>query len=322
MRTESGLKDTHQLFFLEKLFGSYKGLRGRAKKQAALQEAIDALPDNITSPVWRIKGMKSAVIQSARVNYSVLGLDPHQDTPVEILHVILLGFVKYLWRDLIMNQIGTNSERKELLATRLCSFDVSGLGISPLAGHTLVQYTGSLTGRDFRVIAQVAPFVAYDLVSKDCLETWVALSKLIPLIWQPEIDDVDAHCVSQLTQCSVVAHIASLENRSSSTARSGISCFVPGAGRSDGITSPNFTFCSISQSTSAASALQSCSQPKLSNHSMPLSAPKVSTRTGMHPLAILHWPLPKATVFGIYSVVAVSSSTLLLLALWLPLQTL
>lgn len=110
-----------------------------------------------------------------------------------------------------MNQIGTNSEKKELLATRLCSFDVSGLGISPLAGQTLVQYAGSLTGRDFRVIAQVAPFVAYDLVSKDCLETWVALSKLIPLIWQPEIDDIDAHCVSQLLpQCSVVAHITSL----------------------------------------------------------------------------------------------------------------
>lgn len=109
--------------------------------------------------------------------------------------MVLLGFVKYLWRDLITNQIGKNEEQRELLATRLCSFDVSGLGISPLAGHTLVQYAGSLTGRDFRAIAQAAPFVAYDLVSKDCLETWVALSKLIPLIWQPEIEDIDSHCV-------------------------------------------------------------------------------------------------------------------------------
>lgn len=57
MRTESGVKDTHQMFFLEKLFKSYKGRHGRESKQAALQKEIDALPDEITSPVWRIKGM-------------------------------------------------------------------------------------------------------------------------------------------------------------------------------------------------------------------------------------------------------------------------
>jgi hypothetical protein len=56
MRTESGLKDTHQMFFLEKLFKSYKMKRGQESKQQALNNEIDALPDTITSPVWRIKG--------------------------------------------------------------------------------------------------------------------------------------------------------------------------------------------------------------------------------------------------------------------------
>ncbi|PCH45012.1 hypothetical protein WOLCODRAFT_91104 [Wolfiporia cocos MD-104 SS10] len=128
------------------------------------------------SPVWRIRG-----------------IDAHQDTPVKILHVVLLGFVKYLWRDVVQNQLKGKEREKELLATRLSSLDVSGLGISPLAGRTLVQYAGSLTGRDFRAIAQTAPFVIYDLVSHDCFETWVALSKLIPLIWQPEIPNLDDH---------------------------------------------------------------------------------------------------------------------------------
>lgn len=123
------------------------------------------------------------------------GLDPHHDTPVEILHVILLGFVKYFWRDLTQNQLKKSPDKKNLLATRLTSLDVSGLGISPLAGHTLVQYPGSLTGRDFRTIAQAAPFVIYDLVSPDCLATWVSLSKLIPLIWQPEIENIDSYVV-------------------------------------------------------------------------------------------------------------------------------
>lgn len=112
------------------------------------------------------------------------------------MHVILLGFVKYLWRDVIQNQLKNDTERKALLVTRLNSFDVSGLGISPLAGQTLVQYCGSLVGRDFRAIAQAAPFVIYDMVSEDCLATWVALSKLIPLVWQPTIKDVEAHLVS------------------------------------------------------------------------------------------------------------------------------
>ncbi|KAJ7732322.1 hypothetical protein B0H16DRAFT_1468668 [Mycena metata] len=164
------------LVFLENLFDSYKTKRGKEARQAALDAEKRKLPNNTTSPVWRIEG-----------------LDPHHDTPVEILHVILLGFVKYLWRDLVQNQLGSNAEKKALLVTRLNSFDVSGLGISPLAGHTLVQYSGSLTGRDFRAIAQAAPLVVYDLVSKDCLATWVALSKLIPLVWQPIIKDVDAH---------------------------------------------------------------------------------------------------------------------------------
>lgn len=123
---------------------------------------------------------------------------------MEILHVILLGFVKYLWRDLII-QLGKKDDKRAILITRLSSLDVSGLGISPLVGQTLVQYAGSLTGRDFRAIAQVAPFVAYDLVSDDCLQTWVALSKLIPLIWQPEIKDINAHCVrTVLLSCGSV----------------------------------------------------------------------------------------------------------------------
>ncbi|KAK7027831.1 hypothetical protein R3P38DRAFT_3315357 [Favolaschia claudopus] len=133
LRTETGLKDTFQLVFIEKLFASYHKKRGAQTKQAALDAAVAALPKETMSPVWRIRG-----------------LDPHQDTPVEILHVILLGFVK-----------------------------------------TLVQYSGSLTGRDFRAIAQVAPFVLYDLVSSECLETWQALSKLVPLIWQPEIKNIE-----------------------------------------------------------------------------------------------------------------------------------
>ncbi|KAJ3833982.1 hypothetical protein F5878DRAFT_545605, partial [Lentinula raphanica] len=174
--TSSGVKDTFQEHFLDRLFNSYSKKRTTATRQAALDQEIRNLPEEITSPVWRIKG-----------------LDPHQDTPVEILHVVLLGFLKYMWRDLV-NQVKNQDELKELLETRLLSLDVTGLDISPIAGRTLVQYAGSLTGRDFRVIAQITPFIIHDLkISDSCREAWLALSRLVPLIWQPEIDDIDEY---------------------------------------------------------------------------------------------------------------------------------
>lgn len=83
-----------------------------------------------------------------------------------------------------------------MLAQRLNSLDINGLGISQLSGETLVNYAGSLTGRDFRAIAQVAPFVVYDMVPDDVFQAWLALSKLVPLIWQPVIEDIDEYTVS------------------------------------------------------------------------------------------------------------------------------
>lgn len=56
MRTTTGIKDTHQLHFLEKLFNSYKSVRGKDKKQAKLDAALASLPPLITNPVLRIKG--------------------------------------------------------------------------------------------------------------------------------------------------------------------------------------------------------------------------------------------------------------------------
>ncbi|KAJ2936113.1 hypothetical protein H1R20_g977, partial [Candolleomyces eurysporus] len=143
-RTRTGIKDTFQLHFLKEIFKSYKNCKTNATKTAALKAKLSSLPQDpalMMNPIWRVKG-----------------LDAHSDTPVEILHVVLLGFVKYFWRDAIKNQLKDKEPKKELLATRLSCLD----------------YSGSLVGRDFRAIAQVAPFVLKDL---------------------PEIEDVDLYMV-------------------------------------------------------------------------------------------------------------------------------
>lgn len=121
--------------------------------------------------------------------------------------MVLLGFVKYFWRDVIKNQLKDNQEKKDELAVRLSSLDVSGLGITRLPGKTLVQYAGSLVGRDFRAIAQVAPFAVEGLVSPACLEAWKALSSIVPKIWQPEITDIHEYTVSASFILSHVPHL-------------------------------------------------------------------------------------------------------------------
>ena len=154
---------------------------------------IDGRPiQSYLSPVWRIKGSSNSMLHCFSCKSCLLGLDPHQDTPVEILHVILLGFVKYLWRDAIGR---LKSREKAVLETRLNGTNVQGLGGSPLAGHTLVTYAGSLTGRDFRMIVQVAPFVLIDLIPQECYNAFGALSALVPLVWQPVIDNLDQYLV-------------------------------------------------------------------------------------------------------------------------------
>ena len=110
---------------------------------------------------------------------------------------MLLGFAKYFWRDAVSR---IDKKQKTLLITRLSSLDTTGLGISPIAGKNLVQWCGSLVGRDFRVVVQVAPFVLYDLLPEQCFEAWLALCALIPLVWQPIIVKFDAYMVCQYSE--------------------------------------------------------------------------------------------------------------------------
>ncbi|KAG1724109.1 uncharacterized protein EDB91DRAFT_1063018 [Suillus paluster] len=172
LRTSTGVKDTILRFFLDKLEKARKSLSGDAARQAT-REAYTRLPANTFSPVWRIRG-----------------LNPHSDTPIEILHVVLLGFLKYFWRDAVEC---LSAVQKATTEARLSSLDISGLGpdVAKPRGHTLVHYAGSLVGRDFRLISQVAVFVLYDMLETKILDAWAALCVLVPLLWMPKIENLD-----------------------------------------------------------------------------------------------------------------------------------
>lgn len=125
----------------------------------------------------------------------LLDFDPNLDSPVEVLHVILLGVVKYFWRDAVNRLM---SSQRSVLVTRLSSFNTSGLGIPSLRGQILVQYAGSLVGRDFRAVVQVAPAVLYNLLPAHIYDAWLALCRVVPLAFQSEIDNIDEYCVCRI----------------------------------------------------------------------------------------------------------------------------
>jgi hypothetical protein len=94
LKTETGIKDNYLEFFLDCMSSSYVKIRNHIDKQEALSNFVQMLPSNVISPIWRIPG-----------------LDSHTDTPVKILYVILLGFVKYFWQDVTQNQLKNNLTR-------------------------------------------------------------------------------------------------------------------------------------------------------------------------------------------------------------------
>ncbi|KAG5634224.1 hypothetical protein H0H81_002802, partial [Sphagnurus paluster] len=183
LATSSGVKDKFFQFFQEKLADKCAKIKEEQRQNpltSGRQQLIDLLkdlhatmPEDIFSPALRLEDF-----------------DPSSDTPVEILHVILLGFVKYFWRDAVSRQ---SPEGKEILKARINSFDTTGLGLPRARGNTLVQYAGSLTGRDFRLVIQIAPSVLHGLLPPPAYEAWLALARLTPLAFQPQTDALSSY---------------------------------------------------------------------------------------------------------------------------------
>ena len=103
----------------------------------------------------------------------IQGLDIHKDMPTEILHMILLGIVRYFW-----GQTAFILDKANLLGTFqtwLESINKDGLNFPTLGADYIVRYKGGLIGRHFKSLAQVMPYLIYDLVPDMVLEDWLAI---------------------------------------------------------------------------------------------------------------------------------------------------
>lgn len=122
------------------------------------------------------------------------GLDPNIDTPVEPLHTVLLGTIKYIWAKTCTHL--TNTKTLDTFQARLASISVHGLNCPPIRASYLVQYRGSLIGRQFKQIVQIAPFAVYGLVDEDLFTVWITAGRMAATMWFSEIDNLTEYCVS------------------------------------------------------------------------------------------------------------------------------
>ncbi|KAH8930659.1 hypothetical protein BT69DRAFT_1306855 [Atractiella rhizophila] len=135
---KSGVRDPIVSHFAEELLQLAESMEDAKASADNIQTRLKALQENQLSRKWHYNPL-----------FDLQAFDYHRDIPCEILHGILLGFVKYFWRDSI----------------------------------------------NFRIIAQLAIFALYDLLSKPQLDAWIALGHLSRLLWCPSILNINQFCM-------------------------------------------------------------------------------------------------------------------------------
>ncbi|KAJ7476271.1 hypothetical protein B0H11DRAFT_2426733 [Mycena galericulata] len=147
---------------------------------------------DIDNPTRSNTDIEEELVQWTRANsdkiYSpfltMKGFDPTRDTPVEILHTILLGLVKYIWH---ISHTPWSEEQKRTYSLRLQSTTTDGLSIHAIRAKYIMQYAGSLIGRQFKTLIQTNIFHVRGLVTEHQFMAWKAAGELSALLWVPEI---------------------------------------------------------------------------------------------------------------------------------------
>ncbi|KAF7310181.1 FAD-binding-3 domain-containing protein [Mycena indigotica] len=121
----------------------------------------------------------------------ITGLDPAQDTPVELLHTVLLGVMKYIWH--FLNTAQWSDSHRQLLAIRLQSTDISGLSIPPIRAAFMIQYRNNLIGKHFKTLMQILALHTHDICTPEQFSLILAAADLGARLWIPEIDDMESY---------------------------------------------------------------------------------------------------------------------------------
>ncbi|KAF8216946.1 hypothetical protein K438DRAFT_2007674 [Mycena galopus ATCC 62051] len=179
-QTRTGIKDPYTQFWIDNILSRFKSLSkatpcpSPAEIKQQLLDWVDKNRAKIENPF-----------------YTTHSLDPTKDTPVEILHTMLLGITKYIWH-VTHTKLSTNA--KKTYVPRLQATDTAGLSIPAICAGYILQYAGSLVGRQLKILVQTSPFHVGDLVDDPMkFAAWKAAGELAALLWVPEIKNMEQY---------------------------------------------------------------------------------------------------------------------------------
>jgi hypothetical protein len=200
---------------------------------------------------------------------------------MEILHTVLLSVIKYYWVQMIW-LLKNHSKSLPLFQTCLASVEWNGLNVPSTNTKYICQYHGSLIRKHFKSLAQVMPFLIYD-VTQDVLHAWNIIGALVILLWHTEINDMEHYLVS----LSILFnwHDPQTHNRHLFHKRLTIfSISQQNAHPVSSLQSQSSTFFFTFLPSSVALALQFFSQLSTMNHSITYSAFHVSLAINRYPV--------------------------------------
>ncbi|KAH9811554.1 hypothetical protein DFH28DRAFT_1178981 [Melampsora americana] len=198
MGRDFGVRDPMNDFF-QKLVQVAHETKTLAEVEKVCQDVDAKHGEHIFNPMLRLKGF-----------------DGHKDTPVEVLHVVLLGIAKYLFRDTMkeLGNIKAGSKTYNDLSGRWRAFNSSGLNIPPIQPNTMITYYQSLVGKEFRTVLQAVPFVLFEYLTDAKRELWTSLCLLSSYIFQTEIPNMVTYLAELDIRISIfLKHLVALNAR-------------------------------------------------------------------------------------------------------------
>ncbi|KAJ7902849.1 hypothetical protein B0H14DRAFT_3079952 [Mycena olivaceomarginata] len=184
LQTKTGVKDKVAQYWIDILLEKAWKIKGDSPERniksitEELQVWLDEQPGDKVNPLL-----------------DIAGLDPNRDTPVELLHTILLRIVKYVWH--ILHTTWTEAEQN-LFVIRLQSTDLDGLTVPPIRAAYMMQYKNNLIGKHFKTLMQTMVFHMHGLVPPEIFTLVKAVSALGSVLWVHEIDNITEY-TEQLT---------------------------------------------------------------------------------------------------------------------------